>query len=226
MTGDIFRQWLHQVNNRMIYQQRKILMFVDNCSAHPDVQLSRVKLVFLPPKTTSHLHPCDGGIIQAVQLNYRRRFLRHLLLRMNDTASASDLAKEVTVLDAIMWLKLAWNGVSDITTQKCFALCGFNVSIPNPEPEETDTTDESDFQTVLNGVKWTDYIDADGRIHTSNTADTNWEEDLISTARGEVPPASDSDSEDEPMPAAQYRSTLTHTHTPAYTTESNLQSVI
>ncbi len=46
MTGDIFRQWLHHVNNRMIYQQRKILMFVDNCSAHPDVQLSHVKLVF------------------------------------------------------------------------------------------------------------------------------------------------------------------------------------
>ncbi len=117
---------------------------------------------------------------------------------MNDTASASDLAKEVTVLDAMMWLKLAWDGVSDITIQTCLAHCGFNVSIPNPEPEESDTTDESDFQTVLNGVKWTDYIDADDRIHTSNTADMNWEEDLIATARGEVPPASDSDSEDEP----------------------------
>ena len=156
MTGDIFHQWLHQVNNRMIYQQRKILMFVDNCSAHPDVQLSHVKLVFLLPNTTSCLQPCDGGIIQDVKSNYRCWFLRHLLLRMNDTASASDLAKEVTVLDAMMWLKLAWDDVSDITIQKCFAHCGFNVSIPNQEPEESETTDESDFQTVPNGVKWTD----------------------------------------------------------------------
>ncbi len=176
MTGDIFCQWLHQVNNRMIYQQRnKILMlWVTAVHAHPDVQLSHVKLVFLHPNTTSHLQPCDGGIIQAVKSNYRRRFLRHLLLQMNDTASASDLAKEVSVLDAMMWLKLAWDGVTDITIQKCFAHCGFNVSIPNPDPEESDTTDESDFQTVLNGVKWTDYVD--GRIHTSHTADTSWEE--------------------------------------------------
>ena len=46
MTTSIFTTWLNQLNNRMRFEQRRILMFVDNCAAHPDVQLSYVKLVF------------------------------------------------------------------------------------------------------------------------------------------------------------------------------------
>ena len=41
-------------------------MFVDNCSAHPDVQLSHVKLVFLPLNTTSKLQPnCKNSLQEA-----------------------------------------------------------------------------------------------------------------------------------------------------------------
>ena len=53
MTMSIFTTWLNRLNNRMRFEQRHILMFVDNCAAHPDVQLSHVKLVFLLPNTTS-----------------------------------------------------------------------------------------------------------------------------------------------------------------------------
>ena len=45
-------------------------MFVDNCSSHPDIEASDIKLVFLPPNTTSKLQPMDGGVIQAVKTNY------------------------------------------------------------------------------------------------------------------------------------------------------------
>ena len=48
MTTSIFTTWLNQLNNRMRFEHRRILMFVDNCAAHPDVQLSHAKLVFLP----------------------------------------------------------------------------------------------------------------------------------------------------------------------------------
>ena len=44
--------------------KRQVVLIVDNCPAQlSDVELTAVKLVFLPPNTTSVLQPCDQGII-------------------------------------------------------------------------------------------------------------------------------------------------------------------
>ena len=101
MTRDIFVAWLKSLNNKFRRQNRKILLFVDNCSAHPDIQLSNIKLKFLPPNTTSKLQPCDAGIIQTLKANYRIQLVNHILWHINECASASELAKSVTVLDAM-----------------------------------------------------------------------------------------------------------------------------
>ena len=53
MTASLFREWLERLNQRFIQEKRHILLFIDNCTAHPEVQLSNIKLVFLPPNTTS-----------------------------------------------------------------------------------------------------------------------------------------------------------------------------
>ena len=37
MTLTIFHQWLEQLNNSMVLQGHHILLFIDNCTAHPDV---------------------------------------------------------------------------------------------------------------------------------------------------------------------------------------------
>jgi hypothetical protein len=40
-------------------------MIVDNCPAHPHVKgLKSMKLVFLPPNTTSVTQPMDQGVIR------------------------------------------------------------------------------------------------------------------------------------------------------------------
>lgn len=51
MTSVLFAEWLDKLNNSMIRQNRKILMLVDNCGAHPHLVRSNVRLVFLPPPT-------------------------------------------------------------------------------------------------------------------------------------------------------------------------------
>ena len=73
MTSDIFRTWIKCLNSKMKRHDRKILLFIDNCSAHPDVKASNVLVKFLPPNTTSKLQPCDAGIIQTVKMNYRKK---------------------------------------------------------------------------------------------------------------------------------------------------------
>lgn len=48
MTDAMFTEWANKLNNKMTFQNRHILLFVDSCSARPPMQLSHVKFVFLP----------------------------------------------------------------------------------------------------------------------------------------------------------------------------------
>ena len=103
---------------------RKILLLIDNCAAHPHVEKSNIKLVFLPANTTAKLQPWDAGIIQAVKLSYRTRLLRRIAFAIDVVESTFSLAKKVTLFDAIMWLRHAWDQVAEDTIKKCFANCG------------------------------------------------------------------------------------------------------
>ena len=127
MTSKIWIQWLNKINNKFKLQGRKILLFIDNCPSHAVVDLSHVKIQLLPPNTTSRLQPCDAGIIQNVKLHYRRIFLRHILFKTetDSTATATELSKSVSLLDAIIWLRVSWLRVKAETINKCFRNCGF-----------------------------------------------------------------------------------------------------
>ena len=126
MTSALFKMWLGKLNNKMKAEGRNILLFLDRCTAHPDVELSHVKLRFLPPNTTARQQPCDAGIIRAVKANYRTRLLRHLIFHMDDSINASDLAKKINLLNAISWLNIAWDSLTAETIINCFEKCGFH----------------------------------------------------------------------------------------------------
>ncbi len=67
MRSEIFDEFLKSLNKKMIKNNRKIALIVDNCTAHPFVRLSNVKLIFLPPNTTSRLQPMDMGVIHSIK---------------------------------------------------------------------------------------------------------------------------------------------------------------
>lgn len=47
---------------------RRVLLMVNSCPTHPrNIEL------FLPPKMTSKIQPCDVGIIKPFKIHYRRR---------------------------------------------------------------------------------------------------------------------------------------------------------
>ena len=54
MTSYIFENWLNEFDQRMKEAGRNILLFLDNATCHPNVTLSNIKLVFLPPNNLSH----------------------------------------------------------------------------------------------------------------------------------------------------------------------------
>jgi hypothetical protein len=59
----MFIEWLTIINKLTKQQNRKILMIVDNCPAHPKVEnLSNLIVERIPPNTTSGLQPLDQGV--------------------------------------------------------------------------------------------------------------------------------------------------------------------
>ena len=95
MTSNLFTEELLQWDAELQKKNRKILLLLDNCPAHPDVPLNQIKLLFMPPNTSSRLQPMDQGVIHSLQSHYRKIMLMKML-------EAIDSGKEfsVSLLDA------------------------------------------------------------------------------------------------------------------------------
>jgi transposase len=104
MTRALFQEWLLELDRKMGVAKRKIILFLDNASSHPSIPLQNIKLQFLPPNTTSCLQPLDQGIIRTFKVYYRKNLIRHVLSRIDDTMTASDICKCVHVLHAVKWV--------------------------------------------------------------------------------------------------------------------------
>ena len=54
MDSTLFEEWVREIDVKLQKENRKIVLVIDNCPTHPTIaDLSNVKLIFLPPNTTS-----------------------------------------------------------------------------------------------------------------------------------------------------------------------------
>jgi len=121
MTGSIMEDWLHTFNNKLKKQNRRVILFLDNATCHPPLNLSNVRLAWLPANTTSLTQPMDQGIIYSIKVNYRKMVLQSLLASMDSIKSVNELSNKINVLDAIYWLNKSVNLIkTDRYSQKMF----------------------------------------------------------------------------------------------------------
>jgi hypothetical protein len=59
----------------MQFENWKALILLDNIPYHPEMELSNIKFVFLPPNMTVGTQPLDFGIIQNFEVKYRKMLL-------------------------------------------------------------------------------------------------------------------------------------------------------
>ena len=84
MTKIIFEKWLTKLDQRLRKEKRTILLFIDNCSAHPtDLSFTNIKIIFFPPNMTSVLQPMDQGVIKTFKHYYRREVILRILAGIN-----------------------------------------------------------------------------------------------------------------------------------------------
>lgn len=120
MTSEIFKTELREWDEKLKVEKRKILLLIDNCPAHPDVELEQIKLIFMPPNTSSKLQPMDQGVIHSLKCHYRKILLMKMLDAIDKNKTFS-----VDLLDAIHFIHMAWEKVSRETIANCFKHGGF-----------------------------------------------------------------------------------------------------
>ena len=114
MDSVLFEEWVRDVTK---VEGRKVALIIGNCPGHPVIEnLSHVKLVFLPPNTTSVSQSMDQGVIRCLKAYYRKRSVK-LILRSLD--SNKPLPK-VSFLTVLQLLVSGWDKVSQTTIVNCY----------------------------------------------------------------------------------------------------------
>jgi len=183
-------------------------MLADNCAAHAvDVQLTNVKLAFLPPNTTSLAQPMDQGIIANFKKQYRSLVLQRLVNDMDTGMSSGDRAAEVarklTALDSLHMQREAWNKISQSTIVNCYSRASFVLAMEDnaadkDEEQGGEGGENSDSQVyVLPGMAMDDFERyAAMNDNLSTEADIS-ESDIIGTVQQSEDQPSDNNEDDD-----------------------------
>nr|XP_033802547.1 tigger transposable element-derived protein 3-like [Geotrypetes seraphini] len=154
LSINIFQKWVHGVDVKMKQAGRKIILFIDHCTAHTAGDLDNVKIVILPPKSPPTLQPMDQEVIRHLRHHYRKQIFTKIIRDFDgDPQSAIDLARSITILDATHMLNAAWKDVEPETIRKCFIQAGIwkefgnnEFLAPFPERKSSSCTSAVGFQ--------------------------------------------------------------------------------
>lgn len=184
MDGDIFWNWVKQLDRKFLTEGRNVALIVDNCPAHPEVlDLQSINLIFLPPNTTSMTQPMDQGVIRSLKAKYRRKVVQKYIMAVD---SKKDLPK-FTVLDAMMMLTQSWNEVSENTIVNCFNKAGISSQSQSDAVQDMDdpfialkdSLDElSSLDPTLVDTDAENFLDVDSNVLTSTATSVDDEEIL------------------------------------------------
>ena len=111
MSGELFQEWVEGLDNKFLAKKRKVALVVDNCPSDLEVEnLKAIKLVFLPPNTTSKTQPMDQGVIRRLKAKYRTVLVQKYIRAIDQLESLP----KTSILDA-MDISTPWSMVSETT---------------------------------------------------------------------------------------------------------------
>ena len=131
MTSQIFTEWLAAWDLYLTKVNQKILLLVDNCTAHLHVSLLKnIQLKILPPNTTSLIQPMDQGIIKNLKTLYHKELV-HMTLAyreqniLSPSSTAIDVSSKISILQAVSFVAKSWRAVKEATIINCFRKASF-----------------------------------------------------------------------------------------------------
>ncbi|XP_006005077.1 tigger transposable element-derived protein 4 [Latimeria chalumnae] len=123
MTAEVFEKWIRKIDEQFQTQHRRVVIFVDQCSAHPEVRnMKSVELVFLPTNSASNLIPMKQGVIKSLVVKYKCQFIKRFV-----ECVESGQEFKLSLLEATDLLHLSWRNVSPQTIVHSFKKAGFKL---------------------------------------------------------------------------------------------------
>ncbi len=100
-------------------KNRNILLIIDNVTSHNvlNLNLTNIQILFIPANTTSKLQPLDNGIICAIKMRYRRKFVKYLIDEYENNFLCP---KKLDILGAIRLIKDSWDEIESKTIMNCW----------------------------------------------------------------------------------------------------------
>jgi len=158
MTTEIFEEWFHEifvpgVEKHLIEigQEPKAVLLLDNCTCHPSVLISnskKIKVVMLPPYTTSIIQPQDQGIIASVKKRFKaevlKMYFQSYLANHPDTHPLQTFYNKYTIKDVIYLLASVWKSTPTTTLQRAWHKLNINIEVIDPTVVPT-----LPYQTVI-----------------------------------------------------------------------------
>ena len=181
MTSALFQEWVTAWDAALAKDHRKILLLVDNCTAHHIDTLKNIRLEFLPANTTSLIQPMDQGVIKNLKTFYRKELVQMTIAAIEDnlassSSTATDISSKVTLLDAIRFVAKSWRQVKANTIANCFRKGGFRDVTTSEEPSgsEEPSVSEADDEPALPEV-----INGDNYLHVDDDMPCFAEDDYL-----------------------------------------------
>ena len=177
MTSEIFLNFLHKFDKKMEKEGRKVLLFIDQCPAHPRdfPKFDHVKVQFFPANCTSKLQPLDLSIIRCLKVHYRKTLIRRYLAKLEISKSAAVDVK-ISILDAMNMICASWRSIGEYTIKNCFRKAGFKFpdeyeyrdqSNENEEDWDIELSDD-EWQSISGGlVSFNQFVDIDDNLVTT-----------------------------------------------------------
>ena len=138
MTSEVMEAVLARFNRKLVLEDRKFILFLDNATCHPEYmirQFSQIKIVFLPKNTTSTLQPLDAGITQ----NFK-----------------------------VVWIQEVWKEVSNSTIKNCFEKCGIKGNNELMEVQKDDDLEfEAPVKEFTTEISAVEYVNFDANVSAS-----------------------------------------------------------
>lgn len=150
MTGCDFIDWFanhfvpfvsaYNITNNL---QDKALLILDNFAGHPTTvckMFPHIKVIFLPPNTTSLIQPMDQGIIANFKAAYIRTSMNSLASSLAETSEIKSYWKRFDIKDAVDIIGKAWEMVNNLTISNAWK------PLLLPTCDITDVTNEDNLK--------------------------------------------------------------------------------
>ena len=100
MTTVVLNEVLSRLNATLICKKRRILLFLDYAPCHPPglaEKFSNISIKFPPKNITSKTQPLDAGVIAYWKVKFKKRLLRYVCSKVDESNSASDIVKSINI---------------------------------------------------------------------------------------------------------------------------------